>query len=381
MNVLVIASRIFYKHRSVLLKNVEISAHLDAAVAWLVQAHEKAGDGGISKGYDLFWGRWSPSYPETTGYSIPTLLNYIAKVDDQQLLPLVAKLGEYLITKATPDGGVVHWVKGSSLPIVFDTGQVIFGWLACSKVFGDARYLDVSIKAGDWLVSIQDSSGCWKENQHLGVTKVIDSRAAWALLELYKYTGQEKYRTAARHNLDWVVAQQRPNGWFDNCAFKDGDYPITHTLAYTAEGLMECGLILNDFGYVNASKLTADAFLVLQQNDGSLAGVYDQDWKPKSFSSLLTGNCQIANLWLKLYKITRDEVYLDAAVKAIGFVAGVQDVTTRNSNLRGAIPGSHPIYGRYERLKYPNWATKFFIDSLLFLDDVISNRNIDYFPG
>jgi hypothetical protein len=31
----------------------------------------------------------------------------------------------------------------------------------------------------------------------------------------------------------------------------------------------------------------------------------------------------------------------------------------------GAIPGSFPIWGRYEPFAFPNWATKFFCDALM----------------
>ena len=51
------------------------------------------------------------------------------------------------------------------------------------------------------------------------------------------------------------------------------------------------------------------------------------------------------------------------------FVARTQNIATNNSNIRGAIAGSHPIFGSYERFKYPNWAAKFFIDALLALDE------------
>jgi uncharacterized protein YyaL (SSP411 family) len=382
MRALDLLSRTFYKPNLATREELKALQHLNAAANWLSRAHKQAGDSGISKGYDLIRGKWAPSYPETTGYTIPTLLNYSLKTGDQQLYSFIAQLGKFLVSKATLEGGVAHWnVKDNHEPIVFDTGQVIFGWLACWRVFGDKQYLDASIKAGDWLIGLQSPSGCWKKNQHLGVVKVIDSRVAWALLELYKCTGREKYRTAAVHHLDWVLTQQRMNGWFDNCVFRPGDSPITHTLAYTAEGLLECGLILHDSRYIDASKLTAAAFLGLQHKDGSLAGAFDQNWNPKSFSSCLTGNCQIANLWLRFYRISQEKAYLDAAVKAIRFVAGIQDLSTRNLNIHGAIPGSFPLYGSYERLKYPNWATKFFMDSLLFLDGIESNDEKVFYPG
>jgi hypothetical protein len=35
------------------------------------------------------------------------------------------------------------------------------------------------------------------------------------------------------------------------------------------------------------------------------------------------------------------------------------------SDTLGAIPGSFPIWGRYEPFAFPNWATKFFCDALM----------------
>ncbi|MBC8072612.1 MAG: hypothetical protein IAG13_30100, partial [Deltaproteobacteria bacterium] len=38
---------------------------------------------------------------------------------------------------------------------------------------------------------------------------------------------------------------------------------------------------------------------------------------------------------------------------------------TTDAETRGAIKGSHPIWGGYSPFTYPNWATKFFVDALL----------------
>ena len=32
---------------------------------------------------------------------------------------------------------------------------------------------------------------------------------------------------------------------------------------------------------------------------------------------------------------------------------------------QGAIPGSFPLWGKYEPFAFPNWATKYFADSLM----------------
>ena len=49
-----------------------------------------------------------------------------------------------------------------------------------------------------------------------------------------------------------------------------------------------------------------------------------------------------------------------------GWLPGrIEDVDTEDDDVRGAIAGSYPIWGRYAPLTFPNWATKFFIDALI----------------
>jgi hypothetical protein len=55
------------------------SEHLQAAVAWLVRAHEKGGDG-VSYGYSLRGG-WRPPYRETSGYIAETFFDLAAAHD------------------------------------------------------------------------------------------------------------------------------------------------------------------------------------------------------------------------------------------------------------------------------------------------------------
>lgn len=344
--------------------------HLAGALAWIARAHAAVEDGGISKGYHLLRDRWFPSYPETTGYTIPTLLNGATALERWDLRDLAISLAEYLLASAEREGGIVHW-RDRGEPVVFDTGQVIFGWLAAFDATGDARHLEAAKRAGDWLVAVQDPSGAWTRFQHLGVTKVIDTRVAWALLELSRRAGRAApHQRAAERNLDWALTQQEGNGWFQHCAFREGADPITHTLAYTAEGLLESGLLLGEERYVAAARRTADALLARQRPDGSLASTYDAAWRATRRSSCLTGDCQASRLWLGLHQLNGRKDYLTAARRTIDFVAGTQRLNSARLGVRGGIAGSHPIYGWYERFKYPNWAAKFFVDALLTLEDL-----------
>lgn len=348
-----------------------IERHLAEAVAWILAARRQSHDGGIPAYYDLLRGRWRSSYPETTGYTIPTLLACSERLERPDLRVVAIGLADYLLKARAPEGGVGHWDRDSrkaTPPIVFDTGQVIFGWLAAWQATASRGYLDAAVAAADWLVRIQDGDGAWRVNQHLGTVKVIDARVALALVEVDRVTGGASYIAAAQRNLDWVLTQQEDNGWFRSAAFQTAQDPFTHTIAYTAEGLLECGLRLNQPRYVAAAERVADTLLTRQRRDGSLASTYNAAWQPTSSSSCLTGNCQMALLWLRLHERARDPRYLSAAERAIAYTAATQDLRSTDPGIRGAIAGSFPIYGSYERMKYPNWAAKFFIDALLALE-------------
>jgi len=362
-------------------KDLMLSRRLSAAIDWIGLAHLRSGNGGISKGYNAVRGGWYPSYPETTGYTIPTLLNAAKVLNRPELGEMALSLADYLLETTTDQGGAAHWSSAKAEPIVFDTGQVMFGWLAAYQASGEDRYMGKATRAGDWLLSIQEQSGAWKKHQHLGVEKVIDTRVAWALIELYRHVQRDAYRLAAVRNLDWAVRQQDADGWFRRCAFREGEDPFTHTLAYTAEGLFECGCLLREERYIKNAQLTADALMAHQRPGGGLSATFGPGWRETSRSSCLTGDCQMGRLWLRFAGHSGIKTYSIAAEKAITFVARTQVVNSADPNVRGAIAGSYPVWGKYERFKYPNWAAKFFVDALLALNEAEQTEAFSLYAG
>jgi hypothetical protein len=69
--------------------------------------------------------------------------------------------------------------------------------------------------------------------------------------------------------------------------------------------------------------------------------------------------------WLRLAQLTGERTLIEHAKRANRFNMSVQDLSTQNANLRGAMKGSHPINGGYMTYRYPNWAAKFFMDGLM----------------
>ena len=57
------------------IRKVSYGYHLEAAIDWLISAFRATDDRGWAAGYSLLTG-WGKPYPETTGYIIPTLIDF-----------------------------------------------------------------------------------------------------------------------------------------------------------------------------------------------------------------------------------------------------------------------------------------------------------------
>lgn len=346
---------------------LSLDQHIDAGMKWLSRAHDATSDGGVSIRYSLLRG-WESSYPETTGYIIPTFLKYYDATGDTSFKDRAMKMAEWELSIQQDDGSYVGGAfKQPVGKLVFDTGQIMFGLLKAYKYSKEERFLTAAVRAGEWLENIQDKKGYWKDYSFGGIPHVYHSRVAWALVELYKTVEEVKYLDAAQSHIKWVLSNQSENGWFQNAGFtlENHKTPYTHTIAYTIRGILEIGILLNDQNHINTAKRSADELLGIMTKEGFLWGKYDNRWRRKNNFICLTGNAQISIIWLRLFHITNDSNYLNGARALNKYLKSTQSLTIKNQNICGAIAGSYPIWGEYERFSYPNWATKFFVDALM----------------
>jgi hypothetical protein len=351
---------VFFKTKTVF----EVQKHLEAAVQWLKRAHNYSPDNGVSWGYSLKGG-WRQSYRETSGYIAETFLDLAKQTNDNDAWQRAITISKWLIEVQNDDGSISDPRYGSG-GIVFDTGQVLQGLMRAYEETQDPDFIRASEAAGDWLVRVADDTGRWTKNTHLGIPHVYNARVAWQLAKLHTIRPNADRERVARANLDWAVSQQK-NGWFDQCAFRAGEAPFTHNIAYALRGLLESGYVLNDQKYIDAAIAGADAMIPHIGADGFIPGQFDKNGQPEGNYCCLTGNCQLGIIWLKLFKQTGDRTYYNSAKSSLEYVMSSQDIDTHDLNIQGAIKGSQPIWGKYTRLSYPNWATKFFIDGLLLV--------------
>ena len=338
--------------------------HLRAGLEWLLRAHDQSPDDGVSYGYSVIGG-WRPSYTETTGYIAVTLFKLAERDQDPSLKERAIRMVDWLIEVQRSDGSFSNPKYGGSAGIVFDTGQDLFGLVRAYRETHAPRFLVAGERAADWLVhQAADASGRWTKHTHLGVPHVYNSRVAWALLQLHQEVPQEERERVARANLDWALSEQR-GALFHQCAFEPGKAPFTHTIAYAIRGLWEAGELLDDERYRAGALKAARALVPHVGLDGFIPGQIDEQGRAAARYCCLTGNAQLAIVWAKMHRATGEESLREAALAALRYVMARQDLRTSDPDRRGAIKGSHPVWGRYSRLTYPNWPTKFFLDAMV----------------
>lgn len=347
-------------------------AALDEAVAWLARSHEATGRRGSARGYSLLFG-WQPAFPETTGYIIGTLLAYAIPRGRDDLVEHAREMADWEIEVQGEDGGLMQGLidQHPRRSIVFNTGMVLHGWLDIAGALGEARHLEAARRAGDFLVRTQEPDGSWRgAATHRGIPHTYKSRVCWAMLRLAEATGEDSYRESAVRGLDWVVAQQGADGWFENCVFEPGTVPNTHGIAYTLRGLLESHALVGEERWLDAAVRGSRPLIERQAAGRAPVARWDRGWRPSARSECLTGTAQLGGVWLRAHEIAGVEGFRAAGLAAVEHAASHQ-LRTSWPGLRGALPGSFPVYGRYAPLACPNWAAKFLADALMVRDRVL----------
>jgi len=346
------------------------------AVGWLCRAQDTSAthDGGVARDYSLNGG-WNASYPETTGYIIPTLINYAKLTSDNSLLDRARLMLDWLVSIQFSDGGFQGSVIGAKpvIPVTFNTGQILLGLASGTCEFGE-QYREPMCRAADWLVATQDDDGCWRRHRSPfaePTDKAYETHVSWGLFEAARLQPESEYARAALANVRWALSLQKTNGWFRECCLSDPEEPLTHTIGYVLRGVIEAFRFSGEDEYLRAALKTADALIETVRRDGDLPGRLDENWNGTVDWTCLTGNMQIAACWLILFKHTGDLRYLDAASAANRFVRRTLKVDGPPET-RGAVKGSFPVSGGYCTYEYPNWAAKFFIDAQLLEHEVLS---------
>lgn len=357
--------------------------HIRCCLSWLAYAQSQSLDGGVPAWYRIDKG-WADSFIETTGYIISTFLEGSKYFNDQSYLDKATIMADFILDMQLSNGGFKTRVAEISEPTIFNTAQDLRGMCDIYSVTRKSKYYNSAKKAADFLVSSQDKNGQWIKYSYDGLTHSYDSKVAYALLKFYKISNNTRYKKAATRALDGIVKLQLKNGWFKKAELPGFKYPLTHTIAYTIEGLLDSGTLLGNKKYLASATKSATALLVYYKNHGFMPASFDSIWHSSDSYSCLSGNAQISIIWLKLFLLSNKNEYLISASDMNKDLKETQDCYSANKSIFGGIKGSNPIYGNilknqgYCRFAYINWAAKYFSDALILESLVRKGKQTKY---
>jgi len=336
--------------------------HIGLASDWLL--YMQNGDGGYSRKFSLVSGR-DISYIETTGYIIPTLLDVANHLQDDRYQKSALRAGEWLLSIQNSDGSFseIDYDK----PYAFDTGQVLIGLNRLYKESNDSRYYEASKRASYWLAKNQEENGSWKRVAYNMQEHSYYSRVSSAMLE-YAYISSDDYiKKQALKNIEWVLSNQNKNGFFSYASFLDTVPAYLHTIVYILEGLLDVYNLTKDKRVLEAVLKNSSRLKDINLNrDMILCSQYDENFNCVNKQKCITGLAQWAGVCLRLFEITGDEEYKYIAVTTLFYLKSKQ--IQEGKILKGALPASVPFWGRYGGFNFVNWGNKFYIDALLLLD-------------
>ena len=363
--------RLFHDSRS----DTDLDRHLCEAVSWLKRAQDYGVDRGVSYGAD-FGGPFLDSYPETTGYIIPTFIKLSEYYEDQSLMDRAIEMGRWESEVQMDCGAVMGGrINPNPAPAVFNTGMVLLGWAALCERWGEATFLRAIKRAVDWLLRLQDPNGNWRKGNSRFAnpsTTVYNVKAAWGMGEAGRVAQIPEAIAGAIRNAEFCQSKQAPNGWFADCCLNDATQPLLHTIAYAMQGLIGIGCLTNREDFIRSAVRTADSLIMLMDREGFIPGRIGPDFNGTVDWCCLTGTAQTAIVWGRLFQLTGHAKYWEALHRANLYLLRRHDIDNSDPRLRGGVPGSWPVWGDYGRLMILNWATNFFVEALLMEKTIMS---------
>ena len=294
---------------------MRIAERFRRALKWI--DHHSIGGEGIAVS-----SKSARSYPEVSGYFIPSLLAW-NEIDRAR------GYGSWLISVQHADGS---WGDPNlDEPYAFDTGQIIKGLLALDKAFPGEGWEPAVRRACNWMVSLVGDDG----KPNAPDIKAWNGEVPTAVL-LYSY---EAVKRAAEHFQvpEWSAAVDRLVAWFLDQPELTRFSHLSHFHAYVLEALCDLGL------HERAAEGMKEV-AILQRPSGAVPGFAKVKWVCS------TGLLQYAIVWYKLGDFERGNLAFDYATKL--------------QNSSGGWWGSYGWSKKYFPRTEISWAVKYFLDAL-----------------
>jgi len=354
--------------------------HIELILNWFLLAKKSSKDNGIPAKINLLDYIISnkvfyPSYPETTGYIIPSMINsfsYSNTVDEIHINEMI----KFLLTIQNTNGGFnahagINNIEKKSY--AFDTGQILCGLVSYYKNIEQSDDIKRAItNASNWMADNIEKDGSFTLNSCFNGKKAYYSRATIGLALSANLFDNNSWRDKVISQIGWIISQQNELGWYNHYSFSNGKWFNLHGISYTIRGILECGYLLNNNEFIGSAKLAVDKIIAINCKglpyNSKLPNSFTVDYKEYDDELCLTGMAQFAIICFKLWKITKKDSYYKFAEELTTILKKVHFQNFDDENLNGLLSGSWPINGKYQTFDLPNWPIKFFLDCLMILE-------------
>lgn len=256
------------------------------------------------------------SYPEVTGYLIPTLL-------DSGKYNLAEQYSEFLCHVQQSNGA---FLGPDGKEYIFDTGQVLRGLLKASKRC--ESFFPFALKTAEYIFNYIEKDGKIPTIYGREIPEYVNIFILPALVEAGQMFNKPEYIEKAQKSINY----------YKNIPDVINPAYLTHFLAYIIDGFIEMGE--QEFVRACVEKIFAS-----QNPDGAILAYPNVKW------ICSPGVAQFAVIWYKL------GMY-DKANKALDYLCKIQ-------NSSGGFYGSYGKGANYFPDEEISWAVKFFLDAEL----------------
>ena len=256
-----------------------------------------------------------------------------AGVSSEQLRRRAVDLGRASLAKQILDPSHPAYGAVRTSASVASTVDTLFlagwGWMPLYEATGDRQYLDAAERASDTARRLMDEyrdvmipqSFHLRDKKWANIMSFESSMGLPGLAALYRATGDERHRDTMNRLVDLLVnAFEDEKGLWGVFYSQETRQTLptnywTKALGYCVDGLIEAHLAVPDQGHLQKATRITEHVLNAQAADGSWAVRFDRS--PEYVGVGDKATALWAGLLIRLYKVTRDEAYLTAGMKAL----------------------------------------------------------------
>ena len=340
--------------------------HAREAAAWLMRAQMATGQQGVSRGYSMNVAGWSPPDALASALTAMSLLTGGEWLADDKLIETAVAIGDWIITRQSDSGAV-----DCEPEVVAKTAACTEAWMMLFEKTTHERFLFASQQAARWLTSLVMDT-----NRFGRIPKTSAILTARAIAMVDPFDAGIDGRFLTEHVVECVFKNLPRNGSVKPNEISDtAPYPSTFQVATVIDSLLHCcGSLEGSLAIhtkqraLSAAEKTLLRFELNKPRPDAvvplLPAFFDEKWKSHGKYACNAGCAQTALLWLNAYGSTADGRYLNSVLKILDQLKSQQTLKSADLGVRGAVPGTTPIWRRMGRLHFPTNVTAMLLTAL-----------------